>query len=608
MCIFSKMGPFEQAREDIRSRVDIVSVVGRHVPLKRRGAYHVGRCPFHDDHSPSLHVNPQLGIYKCFVCGAGGDVFKFLMEHEHMNFREAIEQLAHETGVQLPERIAPDPAAQALSQAARSALDWALAFFHQTLLNQPKVMEYARGRGLSDQEIADFHIGLAPGGDVMLASGPGAGHGREALEAAGLVVRNASGSWRDRFRLRLIFPLLDLSKRPIGFAGRNLQSGKPDIPKYLNSPETEFYRKSQFLFGLSHARQEIARADEVVVVEGYMDWMALWKHGLRNVVAASGTAFTKDQAKLLSRQARRVVCFFDGDKAGIQAAERSLPVLLSEGLEVRVANLVGTDAKDPDELLKAKGPDALRERIKDARHWVDFVLTGLHDSNRHSSPDQKADALRRIYSLMSAIPDMPLREQCIQAAAPHLHLMRISEADLRQTLQTGTPPPSQALLASETARVHFGQKKEILTGIRRVEAQFVHLVLSHPVLVLDARDHVHPSDLVEPRSRTIWDMLCARSEIEDAPPDPKSFASELDSSLAEFVTELFQLFEVRPDELEARKWLDDFLRDLEARRVRERRRKLVAKARIDIGSDHSLTEFSELLARERNLLHPRMDS
>lgn len=604
------MGPFEQAREEIRSRADIVSVVGRHVPLKRRGSYHVGRCPFHDDRSPSLHVNPQLGIYKCFVCGAGGDVFKFLMEHEHMNFREAMEQLAHETGVQLPERSAPDPAAQALSQAARSALDWAMAWFHERLLETPKVLDYARSRGMSDSDIADFRIGFAPGGDTMLAAAPAAGHGREALVAAGLAVRTDSGHWRDRFRLRLVFPLLDLSKRPIGFAGRNLQSGKPDIPKYLNSPETEFYRKSHFLYGLSHSRQEAARQGEVVVVEGYMDWMALWRHGLRNVVAASGTAFTKEQAKLLARQAKRVVCFFDGDKAGIQAAERSLPVLLAEGLEVRVADLDGTEAKDPDELLKSRGADALRERISGARHWVDFLLDGFWKNHPRPSPDQRADFLRRIHALLGAIPDAGLREQCVQAAAPFLERLGIRESDLRETLKNGAPPPPVAPAgpAWRNQDVHTGQKKDILSGIRRVEAQFVHLVLSHPVLVLDARDHVHPSDLVEPRSRAVWDMLCARSEIEDTPPDPRSFASGLDSSLAEFVAELFQLFEVRPDELEARKWLDDFLRDLEARRVRERRRKLVSEAKIDAGSDRSLSEFSELLAREQILLHPRTDT
>lgn len=602
------MGSFEQAREEIRSRADIVSVVGRHVPLKRRGAYHVGRCPFHDDHSPSMHVNPQLGIYKCFVCGAGGDVFKFLMEHEHLTFRESVELLARETGVTLPERSAPDPAAQALSQAARSALDWAMAYFHQTLLGQPKVLDYARTRGMSDQDIADFHIGLAPGGDLLLAAGPAAGHGREALAAAGLVVRNDSGMWRDRFRLRLIFPLLDLAKRPIAFAGRNLQSGKPDIPKYLNSPETEFYRKSQFLFGLSHARSEIGKLSEVVVVEGYMDWMALWRHGIRNAVAASGTAFTKDQAKLLGRQAKRVVCFFDGDKAGIQAAERSLPILLSEGLEVRVADLVGTGAKDPDELLQTKGAPALKARIDDAQHWVGFILTAIRNNYSFSSPDQKADILRRIYALITSIPEPALRDRCIEAAGPHLHLMSISENALRETIATGAPPATTPLRrVAETGHVQTGRKKEILTGIRRVEAKFVHVMLSHPILVLDARDHVPPSDLVEPRARAVWDMLCAQSEIDDTPPDPKTFAAGLDSSLAEFVADLFQLFEIRPDELEARKWLDDFLRDLEARRMRERRRAMVANAKIANGSDHSLSEFSELLAREGNLLHPRMD-
>lgn len=602
------MGSFEQAREEIRSRADIVSVVGRHVPLKRRGAYHVGRCPFHDDHSPSMHVNPQLGIYKCFVCGAGGDVFKFLMEHEHLTFRESVELLARETGVTLPERSAPDPAAQALSQAARSALDWAMAYFHQTLLGQPKVLDYARTRGMSDQDIADFHIGLAPGGDLLLAAGPAAGHGREALAAAGLVVRNDSGMWRDRFRLRLIFPLLDLAKRPIAFAGRNLQSGKPDIPKYLNSPETEFYRKSQFLFGLSHARSEIGKLSEVVVVEGYMDWMALWRHGIRNVVAASGTAFTKDQSKLLGRQAKRVVCFFDGDKAGIQAAERSLPILLSEGLEVRVANLEGTGAKDPDELLNARGVDALRDRIQNAQHWVGFLVSGFHRANfPHPRPDQLADFYRRFRALLAVVPDSSLQIWCANEAHRHLEAIGIQIYQLREAMAESVSASSMLIASENRQNVQSGRKKEILTGIRRVEAKFVHVMLSHPILVLDARDHVPPSDLVEPRARAVWDMLCAQSEIDDTPPDPKTFAAGLDSSLAEFVADLFQLFEIRPDELEARKWLDDFLRDLEARRMRERRRAMVANAKIANGSDHSLSEFSELLAREGNLLHPRMD-
>jgi DNA primase len=484
-----------------------------------------------------------------------------------------------------------------------------MSYFHQALLEQPKVLEYARTRGLSDKDIADFHIGLAPGGDLLLAAGPSAGHGREALAAAGLVVRNDSGMWRDRFRLRLIFPLLDLAKRPIGFAGRNLQSGKPDIPKYLNSPETEFYRKSHFLYGLSHSRAEIARQKSVVVVEGYMDWMALWSHGICNVVAASGTAFTKDQARLLEKHARLVVCFFDGDKAGIAAAERSLPVLLAEGLEIRVASLEGTGCKDPDELLKAKGTEALIGRITGASHWIGFLLTGFFNNSPFPTPDQRADFLRRIHVQLSVISDMALREQCIQQADPFLERLGIRTVDLRETLKSGVlPPPRQESRLPETGHVQSGRKKEILTGIRRVEAQFVHFMLSHPVLVLDARDHVPPSDLVEPRSRAVWDMLCAQSEIDDTPPDPKTFAAGLDSSLAEFVADLFQLFEIRPDELEARKWLDDFLRDLEARRMRERRRAMVANAKIANGADHSLSEFSELLAREGNLLHPRMDT
>ncbi|HNY31459.1 MAG TPA: DNA primase [Fibrobacteria bacterium] len=599
----------EQAKEEVRSKADLVSIVGRRVALKRKGTYYVGRCPFHDDHDPSMHVNTQLGIYKCFVCGAGGDVFKFVMEIEHMGFREALELLARETGVTLPERTTEDPQVAIRHGAARSALDFAQDWFHHNLLESPEVLSYAHRRGLTDGEITDFHLGLAPEGGLLDAARR-AGHSLESLEGAGLAVRGENGQWRERFRLRLIFPLQDMSRRVVGFAGRNLRKGRKDIPKYLNSPETDFYRKSQFLFGLGHARADIAKTGEVVVVEGYMDWMALWRNGIRNVVAVSGTAFTREQARLLARHGKRVVCFFDGDRAGLAAAERSLPVLLSEGLEARIADLA-QKAKDPDELVKAEGPEGLRDCIAAARHWVHFLMAGFRATTPHPSPGDKSEFLRRVRALLAAIPEDDLRDQCIREAHPHLEILGVGDHDLRKPstkpepirsipARNGNPTPS-------TFPVHPAGKKEILSGIRRVEAQFLHVILSHPTLALDIRDTVHPSDLVEDRCRELWDLILASCELTDAPLEPRSFVANLESSLAGFVAELFQLFEVRQDELEARSWLDDFQRDLEARRMRKRRRILTAQAKISTGTDRPLSEFSELLAREQHLLSPRME-
>lgn len=600
------MGAFDQAKEEIRSRADIVSVVGRRVSLKRKGAHWTGRCPFHDDHDPSLHVNPVLGIYKCFVCGAGGDVFKFVMEHEHIGFPEAMEQLAKETGVALPERTAQDPQEASRAAAARAALDWAREFFHRSLLATPEVLAYSRKRGITDEEIEDFRLGFAPDGDRLLSEAPAAGHSLESLDAAGLAIRGETGRWRDRFRLRLIFPLADLSRRAVGFAGRNLRSGRADIPKYLNSPETEFYRKSRFLYGLGHARSEIGRSGEVVVVEGYMDWHALWRHGIKNAVAASGTAFTRDQAKLLARQAHRVVCFFDGDRAGVAAAERSLPVLLSEGLEVRVANLDGCAAKDPDELLKVSGPEALRQRIESASHWVNFLLDGLWKLDPRPSPDRRADMERRIEALLGAIVDPAQRGQCVEQADKYLERWGIRQNQLQARIPA--LPRAQVPESSGNRHVQIPAENGILSGIRRVEAQFLFDVLSYPILVLDARDQVQPSDLVDPQCRAVWDHLVARSELENAPPDPKSVMADLDSTLAGFVAKLFQLFQDRPDEFLARQRVDDFLRELKARRIKERKRSLKLEARI-AGSETSLSpEYRELMAQEQQLHSSRMES
>ena len=599
------MGAFDQAKEEVRSRADIVSVVGRRVSLKRKGANWAGRCPFHDDHDPSMNVNPVLGIYKCFVCGAGGDVFKFVMEHEHIGFLEALEQLARETGVVLPERTAQDPEEISRSAAARAALDWAQGFFHRSLLASPEVLAYARKRGITAEEIEDFHLGFAPDGDRLLSEAPPAGHSVESLEAAGLATRGENGRWRDRFRLRLVFPLADLSRRAIGFAGRNLRSGRTDIPKYLNSPETEFYHKSHFLYGMGHARAEIGRSAEVVVVEGYMDWHALWRHGIKNAVAASGTAFTREQAKLLARQARRVVCFFDGDRAGIAAAERSLPVLLSEGLEVRVADLEGSGAKDPDELLKASGPEALRQRIASAPHWVNFLLDGLWKLDPRPSPDRRADMERRIEVLLGTIEDLAQRGQCLEQADKYLERWGVRQDQLQARIPAPRAPASGS---TGNRHMQIPARNEILSGIRHVEAQFLFNVLSHPILVLDARDQVQPADLVDPRCRSVWDMLVARSEIEEGPPDPRSVVADLDSTLAGFVADLFQLFEDRPDEFMARRRVDDFLRELKARRIKERKRALKLEARI-AGPDTSLSpEYIELMAQEQQLHSSRMES
>jgi len=580
-------------KEEIRSRADIVSVVGRFVPLKRRGAYWVGRCPFHDDHSPSLHVNPQLGIYKCFVCGAGGDIFKFLMEHEHLGFREALETLARETGVELPDRLeGADPEEARRNGAARQALDWARDLFHRHLLETPAALDYARRRGILDAEIADFRLGFAPEGNPLLEAAPSAGISRQALLDAGLVVAGDSGTLRDRFRLRLVFPLLDPSQRPLGFAGRNLRSGRPDIPKYLNSPETSFYHKSRFLFGLSHARSEISRSGEAVIVEGYMDWFALWRHGLRNAVAASGTAFTRDQARLLARSARKVVCFFDADRAGLAAAERSLPVLLAEGLEVRMATL-GADshAKDPDEYLKENGPKALQERIQQARHWVGFLLAAAFREDLRLTPDEKGAFVRRVHALAGSIPDEQTREQC--RLEIHPFLVGMGGIDL-----VGTP--SRPLGSTRRAAESDGLP-ELPKGHLRAEAQLVHLLCEHPVLVLDAQERLHPSRLEDPRCRDLLDRLYADAEVRGGPPDPKAVVASLEDPLAGFVAGLFQLFPVRLDEVASRAWLSDFLRDLEVRGMRSQRRRLALSARLETQDQAPLQDYRELLAAEQQI-------
>jgi DNA primase len=271
---------------------------------------------------------------------------------------------------------------------------------------------------------------------------------------------------------------------------------------------------------------------------------------------------------------------------------------------VRVVDLGGSNAKDPDELLKAQGPQALRERIAGSRHWVDFLLDGFWKLDPRPSPDRKADIVRRIEALLGSIPDTALRQQCAESAHPFLERLGILESQLRDRVPERIAQVPRAISRQPVREAPENGK---LTGIRRVEAQFLFDVLSNPILVLDARNHVQPSDLTDPSCRAVWDLLVAQSELDDAPPDPRSLMANLNSTLAGFVTELFQLSEVKPDEITARRELDDFMRNLNRRRVRERRRQLAAEARISGTSEQVLTEYNLLLASENEPLSSRMD-
>ncbi len=401
--------------DELRLRISLVSVVGRRVKLAKRGREHEGLCPFHNEKSPSFTVNEDKGFYHCFGCGAHGDAVEFTMRTGGLSFRDAVEQLAAESGLQVPEE-APGERAQAARQASLlEALEAACALFERQLQGPAgrEGLAYLRGRGLTDDTIARFRLGWAPGGDGLRGALPRDRFPDELLVEAGLLRERDGGGLVAMFRSRVMFPITDRRGRVIGFGGRVLGDEKP---KYLNSPDTPVFRKGEVLYGLGLAKDGAAQAAKdgpamAVVAEGYMDVLAMHQAALNFAVAPLGTALTEAQLGELWGMAPEPVLCLDGDKAGqramMRAAERALP-LLQPGRSLRFA--VMPEGEDPDSLIRQGGGDALRAVLAGADGLADVVWRSLVEEGRAPvTPEQMAGLERAAWAKAAGIGDHGVR-------------------------------------------------------------------------------------------------------------------------------------------------------------------------------------------------------
>ncbi|MDG6777235.1 DNA primase [Thiomicrorhabdus sp. zzn3] len=371
--------------ENLLARADLVQVINQRVPLKKAGATYKACCPFHDEKTPSFNVNPQKQFYHCFGCGASGDAIKFLMEYDGLSFVEAVEALAAQYGMEVPrEKLSPKQQAQqqVKQQQQRDLYDvmhLVAKFYRHQLRDHPAAQEakaYLKARGLSPDIAKTYVIGFAPPGWDSLLSGLKADEKlKRQLIETGMLVEKEGGKIYDRFRHRIMFPIRDGRGRVVAFGGRVLGD---DQPKYLNSPETPIFHKSYALYGLYEMRQSRQKFDHILVVEGYMDVVALAQFGLRNAVATLGTATTADHLAMLFRQVNEVVFCFDGDPAGMKAAWKAmeLAVPLMEN-ERSVKFLFLPQGEDPDSMVRKEGVDAFQTRIRNALPLSDFLLQGL---------------------------------------------------------------------------------------------------------------------------------------------------------------------------------------------------------------------------------------
>jgi DNA primase len=418
--------------ERVKQQADIVRVIGDYVRLKKSGANFAGLCPFHQEKTPSFNVHPVKQIYHCFGCGVGGDVFKFVMEMEKSTFPEAIRTVAEKCGIAIPKPRERSPEERRENQQRSALVEMhreTAAFFARALHDSPEgkvAAAYLEDRGLDREAMKRFGLGFAPSSGDALLRFLKQKYPEKLLDVSGLISRDQSGRAYDRFRRRIMFPIANEGGKVVAFGGRAMGD---DTPKYMNSPETPIYTKSTVLYHLDRAKEALRQNDFAVLVEGYMDAIAVARAGIANVVASCGTSLAEPQIKLLGRFTRRVIVNYDPDTAGQVATERSIALLLESEFDVRVLALPGKS--DPDKFLKEQGLDAYRNLLAQSPPYLDYLIARARQMDRTTAAGKVA-ALNFLMPYVQRLPNRLLRSEWATRIASEL---RVDEPVLREALR-----------------------------------------------------------------------------------------------------------------------------------------------------------------------------
>ena len=486
----------EAVLNQIQDRVDIVEVVGAFVVLQRAGRNFKAPCPFHHEKTPSFIVSPDKQIFHCFGCGAGGNVFSFLMKQEKKDFREVIEMLAEQTGVEIPKDKNFNPQilerASQFAQANRLAAD----FYHQVLLTKSEAAnarQYLKGRGFQDTAIQSFKLGYAPEAWDSLCKALKSQVSESVLEEAGLAIPRKEGEgFYDRFRNRIIFPILDAKGVCVAFGGRVMDES---LPKYVNSPETQVYSKGRNLYGLFQARKAIREQDSVIVVEGYLDLIACHQAGVENTVASLGTALTTDQVKLIKRNTSNVFILYDADKAGELATLRGLELFLEEGLEVKIVRL--SEGHDPDSYIRDFGVERFRQALAGAKNLFEYRLALLKGKFDAGSLEGKVKIANEMVGLFSKVQNEILKSAWTKELAGNLS---ISEEALKTQMRKNESVSASRNFKEEppvAAREQFKIAEKLLIG----------LLVDSPEFILEAKKEIGAADFQNHRIRGLAERL-----------------------------------------------------------------------------------------------------
>ncbi|WP_369931113.1 DNA primase [Xanthomonas sp. NCPPB 2632] len=559
--------------DELLTRVDIVDVIERRVPLKKAGREWTACCPFHNERTPSFYVSPQKQFFHCFGCGAHGSAIKFIMDYDRLEFPDAIEELAQSAGLKVPYEGGRDDKPREDRSDLYTLLDETASFYQRELGDSPEAKAYVDGRGLDDEIVKRFRIGWAPAGfDGVLKALGTSDRRRQLLNEAGMVASNERGNRYDRFRERVMFPILDRRGRVIAFGGRVLSSEQS--PKYLNSPETSLFHKGKELFALWQVKQAHQQLTRIMVVEGYMDVIALHQAGLPIAVATLGTATTPDHAEVLFRAAPDVYFCFDGDRAGRAAAWRALESVLPRMRDGRQAHfLFLPDGEDPDTLVRKEGKDGFEKRMKESMPMSEYFFEELGRDVDISRLDGRARLAERARPLIAKLPDGAFRDLMGQELERRTGARAVLEPE----------PPSRRPDNARPANVQRSLVRSAITLLlaqpelaAEVEPPYPFLRLDRPGVgllselldVARARPGIRPAVLVEhfmerPEYASLQKLMAA------------DVVGEADMQRVEF---------------------HDALTQMERQATMQRREQLIARSREGILDDTEKAELRVLLA------------
>ncbi len=572
--------------EQIQSRLDIVEVISGYIPLKKAGVNFKALCPFHPEKTPSFVVNPNKQIYHCFGCGAGGDAISFVMAHEKMDFVEALKILADKTGVKLPLFKGADYAKRSsIAPLLYRVNEMAVSYYNAILIGSDSARaarEYLRSRGISAQTVSAFKLGFAQDlWDGLLKYAQKNKINADALLKAGLIIPGKEGTYYDRFRNRIIFPICDAGSKVVGFGARVLDDS---LPKYINSPETDIYIKGRHLYGLNVAASEIRRQNEIIIVEGYLDSIIPFQYGIGNIVATLGTALTGEQITLIKRYTSNAVIIFDSDEAGEAASLRSLDLLIAEGLNVKIASL--PKGLDPDTYVRKNQAESFKGLVKSAKGLFDYKMDILLSRHGKNTTEAKAAVISEMLPTIKRMGNAVLKSDYIKKLS---HILAIDEKAIlteldKVRLDYARPVPATAFKPKQQS----GRAAEkVIVALMMEDAETAHRIKNEFTI----------EDFKDPRIRKITECLFAIMEENKQPTPARIMHHISDEEQTQFVCALLSEAENIVDK---EKTLQDCIKWIKVDNLRVKKEELAhqIKEAEKAGKDKEVME----LVREFNNL------